>query len=385
MSATVRSGLQSIHFGEVTEVVMNSLAVLSIVALIGLAVECVAGVTGVEAVGFYQKTIYHSPETPGYTSWCGLWQLPNGRLRCDFLQLTGPFENPVTVLPVLESRDEGKTWTHVKDVPTQVILKGGIVQSLKDTGRGMAVLPDGVMIRPAQPPLFDGNVSGWAERSADGRKWEKIYPASPQKYRVYPTVIRPLRDGRVVLFAGCWKVGDYSNGKTSVENLTKCIFVSSDKGRTWGRPVIVMPLSVGACEESDFCELPNGDLFFVHRAVHYGKEPLQTRMQSVVHRRGEDFVPGPCEPAALPHSGFPMVLYAKEGVILHLATDGVNWTNDLGKTWTRLDIPGTPYYPKALQLKDGKIVLVGHNGWDDVYGTVDQSIIYQEFRLKITK
>ena len=78
-------------------------------------------------------------------------------------------------------------------------------------------------------------------------------------------------------------------------------------------------------------------------------------------------------------------MYTREGIISHLATDGIKWTADLGQTWTTHDIPGTPYYPKAIQLKDSRIIVIGHNGSDDKYGTVDQSIQMQSFRLKVTR
>jgi hypothetical protein len=74
----------------------------------------------------------------------------------------------------------------------------------------------------------------------------------------------------------------------------------------------------------------------------------------------------------------------REGLILHLATDGIYWTGDVGKTWTRLPAPGTAYYPQALQLRDGTIICIGHVGSDDVYGTVDQLIRQITFRLKVT-
>jgi hypothetical protein len=179
------------------------------------------------------------------------------------------------------------------------------------------------------------------------------------------------------------------------------MFVSSDEGKTWGQPIVVMPTKQGVCEESDFCELPGGDLFFVHRTEHFpdhqtavsplaarmGSSPPQSywysdRMQSIVRRQGAGFVPGPCQPAALVHSGFPAVLRTRDGIILHLATTGVHWTPDLGKTWAQLNIPGTPYYPKALERPDGTIVVLGHVGSDDPYGTVDQSIKQQTFRLR---
>ncbi|MBI5094863.1 MAG: exo-alpha-sialidase, partial [Candidatus Hydrogenedentes bacterium] len=264
----------------------------------------------------------------------------------------------------------------------------------------------GTLVRPVWSSVSDEKDSFYVVRSTDnGKTWgEKIRFLPHDEYRAWPTLIRPLRDGRLVLFAGCWKRGDLQNGGGPGQNMTKMMFVSSDKGKTWSKPITLMPTSEGVCEESDFCELPNGDLFWVHRTEHFpdhlteraksplaakmGPNPPQSycysdRMQSIAHKKGKTFVPGQCEPAPFPHSGYPAVLYTKEGIILHLATDGVYWTADVGKTWTRLNIPGTPYYPKALQLKDGTIVCIGHVGSDDAYGTVDQNITQQTFRLKV--
>ena len=67
--------------------------------------------------------------------------------------------------------------------------------------------------------------------------------------------------------------------------------------------------------------------------------------------------------------------------MLHVATDGTWWTADGGEHWKRLEIPGSPYYPEAVQLKDGSILIVGHVGSDNVYGTVDQTIVQQTYRL----
>ena len=46
--------------------------------------------TRVEAVDFEERIIYHSPETPGWTCWVGLWQSPDGPIECGFCQITGP-------------------------------------------------------------------------------------------------------------------------------------------------------------------------------------------------------------------------------------------------------------------------------------------------------
>jgi hypothetical protein len=343
----------------------------------------------VKAVDYEHKQIYHSPETPGYTSWVGLWQTAEGRLQCSFQQLTGPKDKPVGSVPILESTDEGLTWTRVPgDVPV-----GG--------GRGMAVLKEGTLVRPHW--ASDPQDAGWVERSTDGGKtWgEHIYFLSPQEYRTWPTLIRPLRDGRLVLMAGCWKRGD---GEIPNPRMTKMMFVSRDEGKTWGEPIVLMPTETGVCEESDFCELPDGDLFWIHRVEHFPREKVELpplaapmggdawpwngysdRMQSLVRKQGDGWLPEPPTPAPFPHSGFPEVVRTLEGLILHLATDGIYWTADVGRTWTRLDLPGTGYYPRALQLSSGWIVCLGHVGSDDVYGTVDQSIVMDRFRLEVIR
>ena len=75
------------------------------------------------------------------------------------------------------------------------------------------------------------------------------------------------------------------------------------------------------------------------------------------------------------------LLATREGPVLHVATTGIHWTTDAGKTWTPLKVPATAYYPRSVQAADGRIMILGHVGGDDAYGSVDQSIVMDSFRL----
>src|SRR3954467_10128472 len=48
------------------------------------------GGKAVEAREFSRKTVYHSPQMPGYTCWVGAWPMPDGSLLASFTQATGP-------------------------------------------------------------------------------------------------------------------------------------------------------------------------------------------------------------------------------------------------------------------------------------------------------
>lgn len=342
----------------------------------------------VQVSGFDQRSIYHSPQTPGYTAWCTLWKTRERALRLAFQQVTRPVEAPdkrqnVTVL--LGSDDQGKTWMKLREVPARAGThdQHGIYAAPASSsfcGHGMAVLPDGTLVTG----LWAGGDrrSGYIQRSADdGKTWsDPIYLLDPDEYKTYPTQIRRLHDGRLLLVAGVLKRADAA----STKGLLKEFFQSRDGGKTWD-PIWTMPHQTGLCEESDFAELPNGDVLAVHRAEHYdGSKYINSdRLQNVFHPNGNSWTIGPVEHPPFPHSGFPELLKLREGPILHIATNGVWWTVDEGAHWHRLDLPGSPYYPQAVQLADGTVLIIGHKGGDNVYGSADQSIIQQTFRVRV--
>jgi hypothetical protein len=344
-----------------------------------------AGAFDGEILNFSENQIYHSPEKPGFTCWVGLWQVPKGPIQCGFTQRTLSGD----IHPVLETTNAGQTWTRAAgDIPIGFC-------------RGMAVLDDGLtMVRRDWTSSATG-ISGYVQRSTDGgRNWgDWITLLPPDQYRTEPSLIRPLRDGRLVLMSGVYK-RDPNNPKpdnnTILANDVKTMFISKDQGKTWGAPIMLMPKATGVGEESDFVELPNGDLLWVHRACHVspdGKRYTENKLtSSVAKRTGDTFEPGPASvpfpvPSPLPRDsvGFPCVLLTTEGVILDLSHIGCHYSADLGRTWHQLMVGGrqleTPYYPQALQAADETIVVVGHRGGDDKFGTVDQAIIQQTFRL----
>jgi hypothetical protein len=343
-----------------------------------------------QVLDFQQKTIYHFQPNPSwgvlpYTAWVGLWKLPDGTIQCDFNQGNGPQSGPWITNPVIQSTNGGQSWTGPTYVPTGY-------------SRGMAVFPGDApgsvtMVRPAEVDVF-GPSSGLphicqrrdqffgVQRSTDGGvTWSQpVNLVSQNDYQLcWPTGIKPLSDGRLVCMAGL--VAKNVPADQVPANIVKTMFISSDKGQHWGEPITLVPLSAAYCEESDFVELPNGNLLWVHRGQNSG----QTRVQSISRKVGDTFVSESPTACPLPSGGFPCDLMTREGVILDLGIAGSHWSGDCGQTWHDLIVNGqelrTPYYPQAVQTDDGTIIVVGHVGSDNSYGTADQSIQMQSFRL----
>ncbi|MEO6436754.1 MAG: sialidase family protein [Tepidisphaeraceae bacterium] len=348
------------------------------------------------AIDFETKPIYHSPQTPGYTAWTTLWRNPRGELRLAFQQVTGPAEDWTrrkNVTIILGSADESATWKPIREVPARTNAGSaghGIYAapgSSSFCGHGLVALPDGTLVAGLWPTAGEKGKSGYVQRSSDeGLTWsEPIYFRDPKTYKTYPTQIRQLRDGRLVLVAGTVKQADAETAKF----LLKEVFESRDDGKTWSH-IWTMPADVGLCEESDFVELDGGakgggNLLFSHRVEHYDGEKYvsSNRLQNIFRRNGDGWEIGPCTAVPMPHSGFPELLNTGDGSILHIATDGVWQTNPDLHTWTRLELPASSYYPRATLLKDGRVLVVGHVGGDDEYGKVDQTIVQQTFRLEV--
>lgn len=127
--------------------------------------------------------------------------------------------------------------------------------------------------------------------------------------------------------------------------------------------------------------MPDGDLLCVFRRFDPHNDQTEVRWQGRLKKQGPTWVPVNVRPAPLPHSGHPELLATREGLILHVATTGIHWTRDAGRSWHRLNVKPAHAYPRSVQTPDGRIYIFAHMGGDNAYGAVDQSITMDTFRL----
>jgi len=377
---------------------------------------------------FRRQFIYHSPSYPGYTSWCGLWAMPDGDLMCSFTQATGPFAGrPKAPMDVrntlswppgfdaapdekleaydmtgltlenvhLRSRDLGLTW-EIAGTDAFRSCMNGVTGEAEVAGR------DGTLLRGVLGPYLpydDVPRTGYLERSSDGgRAWEfaGLFYAR-DGYRFWPKRLRYLADGRLLAGGGLMRIPDSADaGAGWFREITPVLIASEDDGRTWGEPLDVLgdinaQAKQGITEEFDWAELPDGDLLCIHRAD--GAPAGMQRQQSRLRKDANTWRTTSVDPAPFPHSGHPELVATRAGVVLHVATTGISATDDGGSTWQHLvaddgldalrQEPATPYYPKAVELPTGEILVIGHVGGDNGYGHVDQSILGVRFFLEM--
>lgn len=384
----------------------------------------------ITVIDHHRTTIYHSPQTPGFTCWVGAWGMADGSIMTSFTQATGPVEGrplapkqiqqkldwpppghsknyDMTGLDMsnvhLRSTDAGHSWDKVSADSFKSNMNG-------ITGEPEVALVDGTVLRavwgqylPFNPELPQ---TGYLQRSHDSTStWgSPEILLDPNTFLTYPKRLRVLKDGRIILLGGV--AAQPANSSLGREAMAKYIepllLVSSDQGKTWAGPIAVIPPNHRdnwGGEEFDAAELPNGDLLCVFRrpnpAVksqesdfvakagdpHRNNLPREVRWQGVLKKAGASWIPAEPHAAPFPHSGHPELLATSDGLVLHVATSGIHWTSDAGETWHRLEIPGSAYYPRSVQATDGRILAFGHIGGDDAYGKNDQAIVMDSFRL----
>ena len=376
------------------------------------------GQPSVTAVEYERSTIYHSPQKPGFTCWTGNWLMPDDSLMVAFTQAVGPREERPKAPPEVRARlnwpppgreyydmtgldlsnvylrsvDHGTTWNKVSEDHFVTCMNGAAYH------RSQLALPDGTILRCSwgrylvydDPPVPQ---TGLIQRSTDGsRIWQPYQTMlDPEKYTMIVTKLDRLSDGRLLAIGGVADVpatNQLSRYELSAKQYPG-ILVSTDEGRTWSQPITVVPPEHAenwGGEEFDVAELANGDLLCVYRRIdpESAKRNREVRWQGLLKKQGDTWIPERVEPAPFPHSGHPELLATREGPVLHIATTGIHWTNDAGQSWHHLDVPATHYYPDSVQGPDGKIYISAHVGGDNAYGSVDQSITMDTFRLKVS-
>jgi hypothetical protein len=351
----------------------------------------------VHGTDFERSVAYHSPQTPGYTAWTGVWTMPGGELMTAFAQVTGPIPSPpdrdwashdVSAV-YLRSSDGGRNWEEFRSDPVE-----GPPQAY--SGQATIGLEDGTLLRRVNGEDLRGFTRGprtaYLQRLEPGAKdWsEPTYLLDPERYTYNVSRIQELRDGRLVATGNFWEIPAGERDPTAEIPLDQqgwLLMVSDDEGRTWRDALTVPPENQVQPNEWDVAELENGDLLAMMRTRDPANPAAQVRRQALLEKDGDGWTMGAPQPTPFPHSGHPELLATEEGVVLHVATSGIHYTPDAGETWDRLVFPGasepyrSAYYPVSVQDPDGDIFVLSHSGGDDDYGEHDQAIVMDRFRL----
>ena len=364
---------------------------------------------------YTRKTIYHSPQTPGYTCWVGAWIMPDKSFMATFKQATGPLKSRPRSIELLKemgldsdnpgrdftgldlaniylrSTDGGATWNKVSEEsfpgPIDRPTWGGSHIALSDGAIMRAVDGSQLPLVPDLPRRI------YFQRSYDlGKTWgQPEIPPEPGRpmellgdYGDCISRVRRLSNGQMIA-TGVIRP-DPGNRRLG----EPLLMLSEDEGKTWSPQPIIMTVEhrkPGVWNEWDSAELPDGDLLCVFRRSDPNNPSRQVRWQGLLRKKDNVWVLEDYSPSVLEHSGHPELLVTREGVVLHIATTGIHWTDDAGTTWHLLNFKGldspyrSRYYPKSFQTEDGRIYVFAHSGWDNAYGEYDQSIVLDTFRL----
>ncbi|MGI0135394.1 MAG: hypothetical protein ACREBW_10615, partial [Candidatus Micrarchaeaceae archaeon] len=199
--------------------------------------------------------------------------------------------------------------------------------------------------------------------------------------------LRTLRDGTLVLaipFVPGYGPGHERSTRLSWDlsdntHMQMTLYFSYDKGRSWSGP---MPIYGGeTVSETDFVELPSGDLLFINWIPPY-------RGRQMVYRSAHGWLPGPLErviSGTVPET----IALTREGILVGCLRPGsYYWSNDLGKRWQPLlsipDLRPQLYQPWMQYLPDGRIACAGHYGGDDPMALHNQYISVHLFHVGVS-
>jgi hypothetical protein len=363
----------------------------------------------VRAVAFESRRVYQSQHHPGYTSWVSFFPGERGQwyLTCEEVSLPDPPLAQCTrqqwhemALPngydksqyrmemvILESTDDLRTWKVISREPGRFHHSAGSFgQARTRDGRFLRFVWGCYSLDPGLRPnevLF--------ESSDEGKTWVKMAPLHDAHFCIYAHRLRTLRDGTMVIcapFGPRWGKGtEYPTraalNLNAVNQMQMMVFFSFDQGRTWQGP---LPIYGGQnVSETDFVELPSGDLLFINSAI------FPNPGRQLVYRDGNRFTPGPLErvrSGAAPET----VCLTDDGIVVGCLRAGAYfWSDDWGQTWQPLvgipDRQPEVYQPWINYLRDGRIACAGHYGHDDPIRNrdYDQYVSLHLFRVQVMR
>lgn len=368
----------------------------------GLAGRCGGAEPRARAVEFEARTIYHSPENPGYAAWVQLW--PDGdRLMIKFLERRHPPAGVTLSRPPLDvhqweaiglpakydfaalvnqviymvSKDGAATWHEDFRGPASESNLGN-----DSVGLSPVALPDGRLLD------LTWGMPGYLRQSTDGgRNWRPLREImDPAYYDVSPFSMRLLRDGKTLVifcpYAHAWGPGKEFPGRLHSKPGVKgawqaALFFSTDMGKTLTGPIPIYP---GVpVTETDFCQLPSGDLLFIHAGLFDGGKAHR----QLIRKSRDGWVPE--EMQEVDSRAPETFVRTSEGYLVGASRNAPYvWSEDDGLTWQPVeDIPGGQYQPRAMLLKDNRVLFVWHKGGDLPYGQADMYIGQHTFKLKV--
>jgi hypothetical protein len=306
----------------------------------------------VRAVDFESRTVYRSPEKPGYACWVGFFPGEKGQWYLGFMELTHPekplprmtreqwyiqgqpvgYDKQVRMEEVLLESDDGmKTWQVISRRPSD---SGGgtFSQARTRDGRFLRFV---WAHRSFEKDVHPGEILYVS--SDNGKTWQKQPPFHDRRLFSAPHRLRTLRDGTLVLaipFSPPYGPGTDCpirnctnlNAETACQ-MTLCF--SYDQGRTWTSP---LPIYGGQnVSETDFVELPSGDLLCINNSI-FAKPGRQ-----VIYRTAHGFFPAPFE-RSLSKVVPETVALTEDGLLVGcLRNSHYLWSDDLGLTWYPLE------------------------------------------------
>ena len=370
--------------------------------------------SSIRAAGFEARKIHESAHDPSYTSWVSLfpgergqWYIgvvelratdpPKPGMSAEHFYITGLPANydhmPLHLdMVILESTDGMRTWTEVSRYGGQDVQRAGygaFAQARTGDGRFLRFL--WTCYQPPEEHRHPGEIFYVSEDN--GESWQLQPPFHDRRFSSNAHRVRTLRDGTIVLalpYSLGWGPGyelptRLATITESESAMQMALHYSSDQGHTWSPPVFIY--GGHTVSETDFAELPSGDLVCVNNSI-FGRPGRQ-----MVHRTERGWVAGFYERSRgetkcgernqVPET----ICLTDDGILVGCMRAGrYSWSDDLGLTWYPLE--GIPdrgpevYQPWIEALEDGRIVCAGHYGADDAYGTRRQYVALHRFRLE---